>query len=86
MGEDASVDRASSLKSSHHAWERVFGAHGIEPETLYRAVNKVEPSLIRVEADEAAYGLHVVLRFELSRSWLSKDSKCQSSRRLGTRG
>ncbi len=37
----------------------------VAPETLYRAVNRVEPSFIRVEADEATYGLHVVLRFEL---------------------
>lgn len=32
---------------------------------FYRAVNKVEPSLIRVEADEATYNLHVMLRVEL---------------------
>jgi carboxypeptidase Taq len=32
---------------------------------LYRAVNRVAPSLIRVEADEVTYGLHIVLRFEL---------------------
>jgi carboxypeptidase Taq len=37
----------------------------IDGEKLYRAVNKVTPSLIRVEADEVTYGLHVVLRFEL---------------------
>jgi carboxypeptidase Taq len=34
-------------------------------ETFYRAINKVQPSFIRVEADEATYNLHVVLRFEL---------------------
>jgi carboxypeptidase Taq len=34
-------------------------------ETFYRAINKVEPSLIRVEADEATYNLHIMLRFEL---------------------
>jgi carboxypeptidase Taq len=34
-------------------------------ETFYRAVNKVEPSLIRVEADEATYNLHIMLRFDL---------------------
>lgn len=34
-------------------------------ETFYRALNKVEPSLIRTEADEATYNLHVMLRFEL---------------------
>jgi carboxypeptidase Taq len=37
----------------------------VDAETLYRAVNRVERSFIRVEADEATYGLHVVLRFEL---------------------
>ena len=41
------------------------GLSGLDPETLYRAVNRVRPSLIRVEADEATYGLHIVLRFEL---------------------
>lgn len=32
---------------------------------FYRAVNKVAPSLIRVEADEVTYGMHIMLRFEL---------------------
>ncbi|MGH2950265.1 MAG: carboxypeptidase M32 [Solirubrobacteraceae bacterium] len=32
---------------------------------LYRAVNTVQPSLIRIEADETTYNLHIVLRFEL---------------------
>ena len=32
---------------------------------FHRAINKVEPSLIRVEADEATYNLHIMLRFEL---------------------
>jgi len=38
---------------------------GLEPDALFRAVNAVTPSLIRIEADEATYGLHVILRFEL---------------------
>jgi carboxypeptidase Taq len=37
----------------------------VDPETLYRAANKVEPSLIRVEADQVTYNLHIVMRFEL---------------------
>jgi carboxypeptidase Taq len=37
----------------------------LDADGLYRAVNRVAPSLIRVEADEATYSLHVVLRFEL---------------------
>ena len=32
---------------------------------FYRAINKVRPSLIRVEADEVTYNLHVIIRFEL---------------------
>jgi carboxypeptidase Taq len=32
---------------------------------FYKAINKVEPSLIRVEADEATYNLHIMLRLEL---------------------
>ena len=34
-------------------------------EDFYRAINRVQPSLIRVEADEVTYNLHVLLRFEL---------------------
>jgi carboxypeptidase Taq len=37
----------------------------VEMETFYRAVNRVHPSFIRVEADEATYGLHIIVRFEL---------------------
>ena len=37
----------------------------VELERFYRAINKVEPSLIRVEADEVTYNLHIMLRFEL---------------------
>jgi carboxypeptidase Taq len=34
-------------------------------ETFYAAINKVEKSLIRTEADEVTYNLHVMLRFDL---------------------
>jgi carboxypeptidase Taq len=34
-------------------------------EKFYRGINAVEPSLIRVEADEATYNLHIMLRLEL---------------------
>ncbi len=37
----------------------------LDADTLYRAVNRVAPSLIRVEADEVTYGLHIIVRFEL---------------------
>jgi carboxypeptidase Taq len=38
---------------------------GLDPGGLYRAVNTVQPSLIRTEADETTYNLHIILRFEL---------------------
>jgi carboxypeptidase Taq len=34
-------------------------------EAFYKGINKVEPSLIRVEADEATYNLHIMLRLEI---------------------
>jgi carboxypeptidase Taq len=37
----------------------------VELDTFIRAINVVRPTLIRVEADEVTYSLHVILRFEL---------------------
>ncbi|HNT55444.1 MAG TPA: carboxypeptidase M32 [Anaerolineaceae bacterium] len=37
----------------------------VDLETFYRGINKVKPSYIRVEADEATYNLHIMLRLEL---------------------
>jgi carboxypeptidase Taq len=38
-----------------------------DEDALWRAVNKMQPSLIRVEADELTYPLHIILRFEIER-------------------
>lgn len=38
---------------------------------FHRAVNKVQPSFIRVEADELTYNLHIILRFELEQELIS---------------
>lgn len=55
-------------------WRRYFGKlagffpeqlHGYTSEQFYKAINRVEPSLIRVEADEVTYNLHIMIRFEL---------------------
>ena len=43
----------------------------VSADAFHRAVNKVQPSLIRVEADEATYGLHIILRFELERAMIA---------------
>jgi carboxypeptidase Taq len=41
------------------------GLDGVDADSFYTAANAVRPSLIRIEADETTYNLHVVLRFEL---------------------
>jgi carboxypeptidase Taq len=44
---------------------------GIGEETFYRAVNAVRPTLVRIDADEVTYGLHIIMRFELEQDLLS---------------
>jgi carboxypeptidase Taq len=47
--------------------QKIFPAQfsGVSLQAFYKGLNKVEPSLIRVEADEATYNLHIMLRLEL---------------------
>jgi carboxypeptidase Taq len=51
--------------------QAAFPALGsVSEETFYRAINKSAPSLIRVEADEVTYNLHVMVRYELEKGML----------------
>ncbi len=43
----------------------------IELDDFHRAINRVQPSLIRIEADEATYSLHIILRFELEQELIA---------------
>jgi carboxypeptidase Taq len=61
-------------------WRRFFprlqelypdALRGYDIDAWYREVNAVDPSLIRVEADEATYNLHIILRFELEQAMLA---------------
>ncbi len=45
----------------------------VDLETFYRAINKVQRSFIRVDADEATYNLHIMLRFELEIALMEGD-------------
>jgi carboxypeptidase Taq len=38
---------------------------GVSLKSFYKAINKVQPSFIRVNADEATYNMHIMLRLEL---------------------
>jgi carboxypeptidase Taq len=42
-------------------------------EVFHRALNRVKPGVIRMDADEVTYPLHIVLRFELERGMLAGD-------------
>ena len=46
---------------------------GVSLDEFLRAINRVEASLIRVEADEVTYNLHIMLRFEVERALLAGD-------------
>jgi carboxypeptidase Taq len=45
----------------------------LDVDTVFRGLNRVQPSLIRIESDEATYNLHVMLRFDLERAMLRGD-------------
>jgi carboxypeptidase Taq len=45
---------------------------GYDAERWYREVNAVQPSLVRVDADEATYNLHIILRFELEQEMVAE--------------
>lgn len=55
--------------------QRVFHAplDELPMDAFLSAINRVEPSLIRVQADELTYNLHIIIRFELERAMLARD-------------
>jgi carboxypeptidase Taq len=56
-------------------WAESFPDNMIDvtPEDIWRSVNLIEPSLIRVEADEATYNLHIMIRYEIEKMLISGD-------------
>ncbi len=59
-----------------HIWPKMLELfprqlEGVTCEEFYRAVNKVQPSLIRTEADELTYALHVMVRYELEKKMIN---------------
>ena len=56
-------------------WKECFpeNMEGVGVEELWQAVNLVEPSLIRVEADEATYNLHIMIRYEIEKMLIGGD-------------
>lgn len=50
--------------------------NAVSVDSIYADLNRVEASLIRIEADEATYNLHILLRFELERELIDGDLQC----------
>jgi carboxypeptidase Taq len=48
---------------------------GISADQIYKAVNKIKPSLIRTESDEITYHFHVMIRYEIEKMLISGDLK-----------
>ena len=70
----------NAVGRSHAFWRHFFplaqqqfpdALADVSLDDFHFAVNDVRPSLIRVEADEATYNLHIIIRFELERALLS---------------
>jgi carboxypeptidase Taq len=60
--------------------QQAFPEHfaDIDAATFARALNKVKPSLIRIEADEVTYNLHIIVRYELEKAMISGDFAIES--------
>jgi carboxypeptidase Taq len=56
-------------------WKQCFPGNmeDVGAEQLWQAVNLVEPGLIRVDADEATYNLHIMIRYEIEKQLISGD-------------
>lgn len=58
------------------AFPEQFG--NVDVETFVRALNKVQPNPIRIEADEVTYNLHIIIRYELERAMVNGEVAVES--------
>ena len=49
-----------------------------QPEAFARALNRVKPTLIRIEADEVTYNLHIIIRFEMEKAMVNGEVAIES--------
>jgi carboxypeptidase Taq len=81
IGESQSRFYENMIGRSRAFWDRHYAAlrseideySSVEIDDWYRAINAVKPSLIRVEADEVTYGMHILLRFELENAVINDE-------------
>ena len=79
------IGRSEAFWSGQFAAVReAFPQHfaSINAATFARALNKVQRSLIRIEADEVTYNLHIIIRYELEREMVNGSVAIESLPRL----
>ena len=66
--------------------EKAFDLLGCRPasdiDTFYRGINRVEPSLVRVDADELTYNLHIIVRYECEKAIFNEKVNAKALREL----
>ncbi|MCS7296933.1 MAG: carboxypeptidase M32 [Bacteroidia bacterium] len=73
----------TSLSFWTYMYEKVLPKYGpswlsaYSPLTLARRVNRIQPGLIRIQADEVSYHLHILIRFELERALINGELKVE---------
>ncbi|OXM16497.1 carboxypeptidase M32 [Paenibacillus herberti] len=73
----------NTIGRSRPFWQRYYGElQGrfpdqlrISAEDFYRSQNTVQPSLIRIEADELTYNLHIIIRYEIEKMIFNEGAK-----------
>ncbi|REJ28704.1 carboxypeptidase M32 [Caldibacillus debilis] len=75
--ESQSLFHENFIGRNLHFWEHNYGLlqqyaggafDSVSLDDFYRAINEVKPSLIRIEADELTYPLHIIIRYELEKA------------------
>ncbi|GCE12680.1 carboxypeptidase M32 [Tengunoibacter tsumagoiensis] len=75
------IGRSEAFWTRHYAIvQELFPAQfkNVDVRAFVRALNKVQPSLIRVEADEVTYNLHIIIRFELEQAMVNGEIAVES--------
>jgi carboxypeptidase Taq len=50
---------------------------GVTPFAMYKAINTIEPSFIRIESDEITYNIHIIIRFEIENMLINEEIKVE---------
>nr|WP_081988526.1 carboxypeptidase M32 [Halobacillus sp. BBL2006] len=70
------ISRSQAFWENHYELFKSYAPESFKElpmDEFYRAINEVKPSLIRIEADELTYCLHIMVRYELEKALIGRD-------------